>query len=105
LQYATEDGQYEHFHPVLSLLSVLLKAPMVPPGTPVGNAFMRQLNALTKLICACAGLVADTDLQLEFFTQNSSQVSVAPVKSTVENGGVKKLNGFKPESEITNGVH
>lgn len=38
----TEESKFERFHPVLSLLSYLLKAPMVPSGTPVVNALFRQ---------------------------------------------------------------
>lgn len=37
-----EEGRFERFHPVLSLLSYLLKAPMVPQGTPVVNALFSQ---------------------------------------------------------------
>jgi hypothetical protein len=36
------DAKYEKFHHVLSLLSYLLKAPMVPAGTPVVNALAAQ---------------------------------------------------------------
>ncbi|VDK27887.1 unnamed protein product, partial [Anisakis simplex] len=56
-------------HSVLSILSVLLKAPVVPSKAPVVNAFMKQLNALIKLISASSGIIAENDLQLEFFTQ------------------------------------
>lgn len=47
----------------------MLKAPLVPTGTPVCNAFMKQFSSLTKLLTICAGINADTDLQLEFFTK------------------------------------
>uniref|UniRef100_A0AC35G5D7 Inositol-3-phosphate synthase n=1 Tax=Panagrolaimus sp. PS1159 TaxID=55785 RepID=A0AC35G5D7_9BILA len=71
IQYASTGtgNEFASFHSVLSLLSLLLKAPVVPTGTPVGNAFMKQFGALTKLLTACAGIVADNDLQLEFFTK------------------------------------
>jgi myo-inositol-1-phosphate synthase len=36
------DEAFERFHCVNSLLSYLLKAPMVPPGTPVVNALAAQ---------------------------------------------------------------
>jgi hypothetical protein len=36
------DEKFERFHCVNSLLSYLLKAPMVPPGTPVVNALAAQ---------------------------------------------------------------
>ena len=34
--------EFETFHPVLSLLSYLIKAPLVPPGTPIVNALFAQ---------------------------------------------------------------
>ncbi|GMT17023.1 hypothetical protein PFISCL1PPCAC_8320, partial [Pristionchus fissidentatus] len=70
IQYSADGGvTYQPFHEVLSLLSIFLKAPVVPEGTPVGNAFMRQFNALTKLFTAVAGISSDSDLQLEFFSK------------------------------------
>uniref|UniRef100_A0A7E4ZYI1 Inositol-3-phosphate synthase n=1 Tax=Panagrellus redivivus TaxID=6233 RepID=A0A7E4ZYI1_PANRE len=69
ITYATEENGFTGFHSVLSLLSLLLKAPVVPEGTPVGNAFMRQFGALAKLLTACAGIASDNELQLEFFTK------------------------------------
>ncbi|CAJ0604691.1 unnamed protein product [Cylicocyclus nassatus] len=70
IRYAdAADGQFRTFHEVLSMLSLLLKAPVVPAGTPVSNAFMRQFASLTKLITVLAGVASDTDMQIEFFTQ------------------------------------
>ncbi|CAI5441797.1 unnamed protein product [Caenorhabditis angaria] len=60
---------YQPFHSVLSILSLLLKAPVVPPGTPVSNAFMRQFSTLSKLVTALAGFPSDSDMQIEFFTK------------------------------------
>uniref|UniRef100_A0A0K0EY20 Inositol-3-phosphate synthase n=1 Tax=Strongyloides venezuelensis TaxID=75913 RepID=A0A0K0EY20_STRVS len=61
--------QLEKFDTVLSLLSLMLKAPVVPEGSPVINAFMKQFNAVTKLLTICAGVDSDIDCQLEFFTK------------------------------------
>lgn len=36
------DESYERFHTVLSLLAYLMKAPLVPEGTPVVNALAAQ---------------------------------------------------------------
>ena len=47
--FLAEEGQFERFHPVLSLLSYLLKAPMVPPGTPVVNALFRQRACIENI--------------------------------------------------------
>ncbi|RCH79814.1 Myo-inositol-1-phosphate synthase, partial [Rhizopus azygosporus] len=43
IEYKTgEMTKYSSFHSVLSILSYMLKAPMVAPGTPVVNALSRQ---------------------------------------------------------------
>uniref|UniRef100_A0A0N4ZBI5 Inositol-3-phosphate synthase n=1 Tax=Parastrongyloides trichosuri TaxID=131310 RepID=A0A0N4ZBI5_PARTI len=73
IQYSTVGTDYklENFDSVLSLLSLMLKAPVVPEGSPVVNAFMKQFNAVTKLLTICAGIDSDVDCQLEFFTKLS----------------------------------
>lgn len=45
-----EDGEYEQFHPVLSMLSFLLKAPVVPKGAPVVNALFRQRACIENIL-------------------------------------------------------
>ena len=52
-------------HSVLSLLSYLLKAPMVKPGTPVVNALARQRAALENVLRALVGLPPNSDMHLE----------------------------------------
>ncbi|KAJ7220211.1 hypothetical protein GGX14DRAFT_433880 [Mycena pura] len=52
-------------YPVLSLLSYMLKAPLVKPGTEVVNSLNRQRNALESFLKACIGLEANSDLLLE----------------------------------------
>lgn len=37
-----DESDWESFHPVLSLLSYMLKAPLVPNGAPVVNALFTQ---------------------------------------------------------------
>ncbi|KJH50406.1 inositol-3-phosphate synthase [Dictyocaulus viviparus] len=63
------DGSIQSFHEILSILSPFLKAPLVPPSTPVINAFMKQFASLTKLITALVGIASDVDMQIEFFTE------------------------------------
>ena len=41
-QVGAADDTFERFHSVLSLLSYLLKAPLVPENTPVVNALAAQ---------------------------------------------------------------
>jgi len=81
-------GHQEDFsplYPVLSLLSYMLKAPLVKPGmtpydsimtteqysdqsslgTDVVNSLNRQRNALESFLKACVGLEGNSDLLLE----------------------------------------
>jgi len=70
IQYKTSDvAEYASFHPVLSILSYLLKAPVVPEGTPVVNALMKQHRCITNILSACAGISMDTDMLLEHKTK------------------------------------
>lgn len=59
---ADEECEYEPLHPVLSLLSFMLKAPMVPKSVPVINAFMRQRRAIETFVRAINGLEPNDDL-------------------------------------------
>ena len=56
---------YETLDPVLSMLSYLLKAPLVPRGAPVVNALFKQRECLENVLRACAGLPADNSMKLE----------------------------------------
>ncbi|PKS05847.1 hypothetical protein jhhlp_007676 [Lomentospora prolificans] len=66
---ASSDGattaEFKGFHPVLSILSYMLKAPMTPPGTPVINALAKQRAALTNIFRACVGLQPESEMTLE----------------------------------------
>lgn len=59
------DSSYEHMETVLSILSYLLKAPMVPEGAPVVNALNRQKFAIENLLRAMVGLPCDSSIMLE----------------------------------------
>lgn len=56
---------YTRFHPVLSVLSFLLKAPLVPNGTPLVNALFRQLNCIKNMLRACIGLAPENSILLD----------------------------------------
>ncbi|ETW86153.1 hypothetical protein HETIRDRAFT_471495 [Heterobasidion irregulare TC 32-1] len=56
---------FKPLYPVLSLLSYMLKAPLVKPGTDVVNSLSRQRNALETFLKACIGLEGSSDLLLE----------------------------------------
>jgi len=53
------------FHSVLSLLSYLCKAPLVPTGAPVINALFKQREALINVFRACVGLPPENHMLLE----------------------------------------
>ncbi|KAJ7142023.1 hypothetical protein C8R43DRAFT_1199910 [Mycena crocata] len=60
-----EGNKFAPLYPVLSLLSYMLKAPLVKPGTEVVNSLNRQRNALVTFLKACIGLEGNSDLLLE----------------------------------------
>ena len=62
-QAAAKD--YKGFHSVLSILSYMLKAPCVPPGTPVVNSLAKQRAAMSNIFRACVGLAPESDMTLE----------------------------------------
>ena len=58
-------GEYQSFNSVLSLLSYLLKAPLVPTGTPVVNALFKQRSAIENMLRACLALPPQNHMALE----------------------------------------
>jgi len=56
---------FKPFHPIMSLLGYLLKAPLVPAGTPVVNALFRQRAAIENIFRACVGLPPENHMMLE----------------------------------------
>ncbi len=58
-------GDFQPFHSVLSLLSYLCKAPLVPAGANVVNALFRQRAAIENVLRACVGLSPLDHMALE----------------------------------------
>ncbi|KAH9927747.1 Myo-inositol-1-phosphate synthase [Fomitopsis serialis] len=58
-------AEFSPLYSVLSLLSYMLKAPLVKPGTDVVNSLNRQRNALETFLKACIGLEGSSDLLME----------------------------------------
>jgi myo-inositol-1-phosphate synthase len=58
-------GKEEMFHSVLSILSYMLKAPIVPPGTPIVNALFTQRASIVNLLRAMVGLPSHSEMYLE----------------------------------------
>jgi myo-inositol-1-phosphate synthase len=66
ITYRTKDtDEFTNFHPVLSVLSYLLKAPVVPEGTAVVNALAKQRAGIENILRACLGLDPQNDMVLE----------------------------------------
>ncbi|KAI9342822.1 hypothetical protein BDR26DRAFT_858824 [Obelidium mucronatum] len=66
IEYKTGDmAEFAPFHSVLSILSYMLKAPVVPPGAPVVNALAKQRSAMENIFRACVGLPPQSDMLLE----------------------------------------
>ncbi|XP_072155421.1 inositol-3-phosphate synthase 1-B isoform X2 [Bemisia tabaci] len=56
---------YSSFDTVLSVLSYLCKAPLVPQGAPVINSLYRQRSCIENLLKACVGLPPEDNLNFE----------------------------------------
>eukprot|EP00123_Amoebidium_parasiticum_P001135 comp12169_c0_seq1/m.6927 comp12169_c0_seq1/g.6927 ORF comp12169_c0_seq1/g.6927 comp12169_c0_seq1/m.6927 type:complete len:510 (-) comp12169_c0_seq1:133-1662(-) len=66
VQYKTGDmAEFGSFHSVLSIMSYMLKAPLVPPKTPVVNALAKQRAAMENIFRAFLGLMPQNDMLLE----------------------------------------
>jgi len=66
IQFKTEEmDDFENLNPILSILSYLLKAPLVPRGTPVVNALMKQRSCLENIFKACLGLPSESNMLLD----------------------------------------
>mmetsp|Transcript_128565 Transcript_128565/g.181386 ORF Transcript_128565/g.181386 Transcript_128565/m.181386 type:complete len:527 (+) Transcript_128565:100-1680(+) len=62
--YKTNGSEYMPFHSVLSILSYLLKAPVVQKDTPVVNSLIRQRAAIENVFRAFLGLQPKHDMLL-----------------------------------------
>merc|ERR1719502_950929 len=66
IEYKTpEMAEWGSLHPIMSVLSYLIKAPLVPPGAPVVNALFKQRGCIENLFRACVGLPPDNFMLLE----------------------------------------
>ena len=61
-----ENDSYQQFDTILSILSYLLKAPLVPKGAPVVNALFKQRASIENILRACIALPPQNHMQLEF---------------------------------------
>jgi len=78
-----EGAKFEKMHSVLSLLSFLLKAPMVPRGTPVVNALFPQREAIANIMRACVGLPVENYMLLQNRTKSAGKVALQVMQRNV----------------------
>lgn len=64
-EVSNANAEFKPLYAVLSLLSYMLKAPLVKPGIDVVNSLSRQRNGLEQFLKACIGLEAHGDILLE----------------------------------------
>ena len=88
-------GAYQHFHPVLSVLSYLCKAPLVPAGAPVVNALFKQRACVENVLRACIGLPALNSMGLEhkLCRASAEDWARARAKKPVSGSADRQLNG------------
>ncbi|XP_055390356.1 inositol-3-phosphate synthase [Condylostylus longicornis] len=60
-----ENEEWKSFESVLSLLSYMCKAPLVPNGAQIVNSLFRQRAAIENILRACIGLPPNSHMQLE----------------------------------------
>lgn len=94
------DEKYSSFHSVLSILSYLCKAPLVPNGTPVVNALFKQKACIENVLRACLGLAPESNMLLEhkvltLMESHSGKTEIKKMKfeESVQNGKIKVQNG------------
>lgn len=60
-----DSSEYVSFNSILSLLSYLCKAPLVPKDGTVVNSLFRQRAAIENILRACVGLGPNSHMSLE----------------------------------------
>ncbi|XP_029316403.1 inositol-3-phosphate synthase 1-A-like [Cottoperca gobio] len=99
------EKDFQSFHSVLALLSFLCKAPLVPSGSPVINAFFRQRASIINILRACLSLPPQNHMLLEHKLQRNF---LSPYNTYIaDNGAASKkvvhTNGVHVPQ--TNGIH
>ena len=68
--YSINDKEFKNFNAVMSMISYLLKAPVVPKGSPVINSLFKQRECLDNFFRALLGLPCDNHMLLEGKTEH-----------------------------------
>jgi len=81
---------YSCFHPIMSILSYLIKAPLVPPGTPIVNALFKQRCCIENIFRACVGLPAENSMLLEHKRGLVEKAALSKGAGSSASGAAKK---------------
>ena len=84
ITFKVEEGSYQRFNSILSILSYLCKAPLVPRGTPVVNALFRQRACIENIFRACVGLAPTNHMTLEHKHEHLQKRSVIDVPASAD---------------------
>jgi myo-inositol-1-phosphate synthase len=98
--HGVKGAPYVGFKSVLSLLSYLCKAPLVPQGTQVVNSLFRQRSAIENILRACVGLAPLNQMSLEQRFDIASILTEPPVKKMKVNGEIKLANGIGTKAQL-----
>ncbi|GBM09305.1 Inositol-3-phosphate synthase 1-A [Araneus ventricosus] len=94
---SSSETRFQPFNSVLSVLSYLCKAPLVPKGAPVVNALARQRVCIENLFRGCLGLPPVNHLDLEHkLSDPASWRTEQPEK-------VQEKIHLRPDAEQVNG--
>ncbi|XP_002160790.2 inositol-3-phosphate synthase 1-A [Hydra vulgaris] len=99
------DGEYQNFNTILSLLSYLLKAPLVPKDTPLVNALFKQRAAIENIMRAMLSLPAQNHMLLEYKLADMSVFQKDLQMKNIQT--IEKYNSCMkvPKSKIENGLY
>lgn len=64
-QIGLSSNEWIPFRPILSILSYMCKAPLVPEGTQIVNSLFRQRAAIENILRGCIGLPPISHMSLE----------------------------------------
>jgi myo-inositol-1-phosphate synthase len=82
--HGNEQPKFQSFNSVLSILSYLLKAPLLEPGaTRVVNALSKQRSCIENLLRALIGLSPLSHVNLEYKLSDRTQWKAAPTTKVI----------------------
>lgn len=103
------ESHYQQFNSVLSILSYLCKAPLVPQGTPLVNALFRQRACIENVLRACIGLAPINHMLLEYKHEDAhvnsriANEEAVTKKAELRVGKKSESNGFHDGELQVNG--